>query len=76
MGPIYYKWQKFDLLSKNWIVPSSTARNISSPNLTFSVITEEDEGIYRCIVSNDDGYVVSDNATVTVYGTLVIITLK
>ena len=44
--------------------------NITSPNLTFSIITEEDQGIYHCNVSNDDGHVVSDNANVTVYGKL------
>jgi len=32
------------------------------------VITEEDEGVYHCIVTNDDGSIVSDNATITVYG--------
>ena len=32
------------------------------------MITEEDEGVYHCIVTNDDGSVVSDNATITVYG--------
>ena len=32
------------------------------------MITEEDEGIYHCVATNDDGSVVSDNATVTVYG--------
>ena len=42
--------------------------NITSPNLTFSVITEEDEGVYRCVVTNNDGSVISDNATVRVYG--------
>ena len=29
---------------------------------------EEDEGIYHCVVTNPDGSVVSDNATITVYG--------
>ena len=32
---------------------------------------EEDEGLYRCIASNDDGNVFSDHATVTVYGTFI-----
>ena len=42
--------------------------SITSPNLKFSVITEEDEGVYRCVVTNDDGSVISDNATIHVYG--------
>ena len=76
VGPLFYHWQKYDQLSNSWIPPSSRAENIKSLNLTFSVITENDEGVYRCIVSNEDGHVVSNNATVTVYGMLVIITDK
>ena len=68
IGPIYYQWQKYDHFSNNWISPSSRADNTTSPNLTFSVITEEDEGLYCCIVSNDDGDVFSDYANITVYG--------
>ena len=68
IGPIYYQWQKYDLFSNSWISPSSRAENITSPNLTFTIITEEDEGLYRCIASNDDGDVFSDYANVTVYG--------
>ena len=66
--PIYYQWQKYDPFNNIWTPPSSRAENTTSPNLTFSVITEEDEGLYRCNASNDDGSVVSDPATVTVYG--------
>ena len=44
--------------------------NITSPKLIFSVITEEDEGVYRCVATNDDGSVVSGNATITIYGEL------
>ena len=65
---MYYQWQKYDHFSNKWISPSSGADNITSPNLTFSVITEEDEGLYRCIASNDDGDVFSDYANITVYG--------
>ena len=42
--------------------------NIASPDLKFSVIRVLDEGVYRCIVTNDNGSVISDNATVHVYG--------
>ena len=66
--PIYYQWQKYDSFSNRWISPSIRADDTTSPNLTFSIITEEDEGLYHCIASNDDGSVVSDQATVTVYG--------
>ena len=70
-GPILYKWEKYQPSNDSWIRPSSrVVDNITLPELIFSVITEEDEGIYRCVVSNYDGSVITDNATITVYGTL------
>ena len=42
--------------------------DITSPKLIFSVITEEDEGVYHCVVSNHDGSVVSKSVNVTAYG--------
>ena len=68
IGPIYYQWKRYDPLTNRWISPSSRAENITSPNLTFSVITEEDQGLYHCIASNDDGSVLSHGANITVYG--------
>ena len=68
VGPIYYQWEKYHLSNNSWIRPSHRAVSITSPNLNFSVITEEDEGVYHCIVTNDDGSVISDNATISVYG--------
>ena len=68
MGPIYYQWEKYNSSSNSWINPSHRAVNIASSLLKFNVIREEDEGVYRCIVTNDDGSVTSDNATVHVYG--------
>ena len=38
--------------------------------MTFSVIMEEDHGMYHCIVTNDDGSVISDDVNITVYGKL------
>ena len=70
MGPIYYQWQKYNSSNNSWISPSHRAVNIASPDLKFDVIREEDEGVYRCIVINNDGIVTSDNATVNVYGEL------
>ena len=29
---------------------------------------EEDEGVYRCVATNNDDSVISDNVTVRVYG--------
>ena len=68
IGSIYYQWEKYHLFNNSWISPSHRAINIKSPYLTFSVITEEDEGVYRCVVTSDGGSVISDNATVRVYG--------
>ena len=68
IGPIYYQWEKYDSVDYSWIKPSDRAKNISSHHLVFNEIVEEDEGIYHCVVTNSDGSVVSDNATITVYG--------
>ena len=68
IGPIYYKWEKYDPVDDSWVKPSHRAVNILSHHLAFNGITEKDEGIYHCIVTNDGGSVVSDNTTITVYG--------
>ena len=68
MGPIYYKWEKYYSSNNSWISPSHRAMNVTSLDLIFSVISEEDEGVYRCVVTNDDGSVISNNATIHVYG--------
>ena len=68
MGPIYYQWQKYNSSNNSWISLSHRAVDITSSDLKFSVVREKDEGVYRCIVTNDDGSVTSDNATVNVYG--------
>ena len=70
MDPISYQWEKYQSFSNSWIRPSNRAVSVTSSKLIFSVITEEDEGIYHCIVTNDDGSVVSDDVNVTVYGEL------
>jgi len=68
IGPIYFQWERYHLLNNSWIKPSHRTVKITSSNLKFSVITEKDEGTYRCVVTNDDGSVISDNATIFVYG--------
>ena len=68
MRPMHYQWEKYHLSNNSWIRPSHRAVSITAPNLNFSVITEEDEGVYRCVATNDDGSVISDNATIRVYG--------
>ena len=67
-----YKWEKYQPSSNSWIRPSHRAVDITLSKLIFSVITEEDEGVYRCVVSNYDGSVVSIKANVTTYGKLMI----
>ena len=68
MGFIQYQWQKYVPFNNSWMVPFLRLVNVTSPTLKFITITEEDEGIYRCTVMYDHGRVVSENATVTVYG--------
>ena len=65
---LYFQWERYRSLDNSWIRPSRRAVNVTSPHLKFKLITEEDEGVYHCIISSDDGSVVSDNATVYVYG--------
>ena len=69
-GPIFYQWEKYQSSNDSWIYPSRRVVNSTSPKLIFNKISEEDEGMYHCIVTNDDGSVVSDNATIIVYGKL------
>ena len=68
VGHIYYLWQKYQTVTGKWAPLSNRAINDMSPYLNFSVITEEDQGIYHCIVTNYDGSITSDNVTVTVFG--------
>ena len=67
-GPLYFQWERYQIENNTWTKPSHRAVNITSSNLEFSSITEEDEGIYHCVVTNDDGSTMSDNATIFVYG--------
>ena len=68
--PLSYLWQMYQSSNDSWTRPSVRAINITSSKLVFSKLTEEDEGIYRCIVFSDDDNVISDNATITLYGEL------
>ena len=67
MGYIQYHWEKYELSSGTWMELSHQAYATSS-NLTFSIISEEDEGSYRCVATNFDGSTASRNATLRVYG--------
>ena len=68
VGNIDYLWQKYDSFADSWISVSSRVVSETLPNLNFNIITEEDQGIYHCVVTNYDGSVMSDNATITVFG--------
>ena len=74
ISPIIYKWEKYESLSNSWVRPSNRAADIKSTKLTFTVITEDDEGVYHCVITNNDGSVMSDNATITVYSKLILLT--
>ena len=60
----------YESTNDSWTKPSVRAVDITSAKLVFSKLTEEDEGIYRCIVFSGDDFVVSNNATITLYGEL------
>ena len=68
IGLIYYRWRKYNSSRNTWRNPSRRATSITGQRLKFGVITKADEGVYRCIVTNNDGSVLSNNATVHVYG--------
>ena len=68
IGSIHYQWEKYHLFNNSWISPSHRAVSVMSSDLKFDVIAEEDEGVYHCVVTSNDGSVISDNATVRVYG--------
>ena len=70
LGPLNYLWQMYQSENDSWIKPSVRVVNTSSPKLVFSKLREEDEGVYRCIVFSEDDFVVSNNATITLYGEL------
>ena len=70
LEPLNYLWQMYQSTNNNWTKPSARAMNITSSKLVFSTLREEDEGTYRCVVSSKDDYVVSNNATITLYGEL------
>ena len=71
LEPLNYHWQMYQSTNDSWTKPSVRAVNIKSPKLVFSKLTEEDEGIYRCIVFSEDDHVISNNATITLYGELI-----
>ena len=75
VSPLYYRWERYQSSNNSWIRPSHRVVNITSPKLVYKIIKEEDEGIYRCIVSTDhNSTVMSDNATLRVYGRFVLCT--
>ena len=70
LGPLNYLWQTYQSENDSWTKPSVRAVITTSPKLVFSKFREEDEGIYRCIAFSEDDFVVSNNATLTLYGEL------
>ena len=68
MGKIHYLWEKYFPLNNSWIRPSDRVVDVTSRHLEFSVITEEDEGIYHCVATNEDDMVVSSSSNIIVYG--------
>jgi len=68
LGNIQYRWRKYTNAKDQWVKSSSRRLSISSTKLNFKMIKKEYEGTYYCVAMNDDGEVISNNATITVYG--------
>ena len=71
-GPIMYQWSKV-----NGEISDGRTKGINTSVLTIYPVTEQDEGEYYCVVSNEgaDGKVFTDRsqrAMITVYGKLVL----
>lgn len=68
IGKIHYQWEKYNPINNSWIKPSNRVVDVTSRHLVFSVIKEEDEGIYHCVATNDDDMVASSSSNIVVYG--------
>ena len=67
INQVQYKWEKYHPVYDRWVEPSERAKTTTSRRLEFGIIKEEDQGTYHCVASNNDGSVLSENATITVY---------
>ena len=67
-GDTSYQWEKYHPYTNSWKRPSHRAVNVTSPKLIFKMIAVDDEGIYRCIATDNGERVASENATITVFG--------
>ena len=54
-----------------WMKDSVVVSGANSNRLRITNIEESDEGVYKCVASNEGGQVESNTATITVYGMLV-----
>ena len=62
VGPLVYSWERSS--GSSW----TTVSNDSTTSYTTDTTLAIRQYMYRCRVSNDAGSVVSNNATVNVYG--------
>jgi len=68
IGSIQYRWEKYQPSSDTWMIPNRADKIFMFAKLVFDEIREEDQGMYRCVAINNDGSVISEHATITVYG--------
>ena len=77
-GILNYHWEKLDSVNSLWkILPLE--RQIKASNmstLVFQAVNSSDNGIYRCIVINDDGKAISLDSTISVYGMLLAVKIN
>ena len=55
-------------LDYQWIKDEVTTLDTISNMLKITEITESDEGVYKCVASNEGGMIESNPATITVFG--------
>ena len=61
-GTLSYQWQRNDVD----IAPTSGVSGINTSTLTITSVQESNEGMYRCIVTNDASSTNSSTANLTV----------
>jgi len=67
---IHYHWEKYNTDENNWQALSGNQQTDINNMSTYRIylLTENDDGLYRCVATNIDGSCYSDIVTIRVYG--------
>ena len=70
---ISYQWEKYNSNENNWqTIPKNQQIDIDNiSTYRINILTENDNGKYRCVALNIDGSGYSESAIITVYGTYI-----